>query len=151
MLRPFHLRWFGLPLLSSIFVFGDVYVFVLHTLIWFDVVSLFPVQFPAASIVDARGCLNSFLPASFPPTCFFTWVLLVCRHPGFFYPIWEQQAAISSFLSWLFFNSFFINSLLTLSLHSPSLFAGKRKMFVALLWWWTLLASTWMWGVLFGP
>lgn len=102
--------------LSSVFVFGGVYVFVLHTLIWFDVVSLFPVQFPAASIVDARGCLNIFLPASFPPACFFTWVLLVCRHPGFFYPIWEQQAVISSFLSWLFFNSFFINSVLTLSL-----------------------------------
>jgi len=105
--------------------------------------SFWPRPAPCCPCSGCHRMLEHLLLPSFPPTCFSTQVLLAYRHPGFFYPIWEQQAAISSFLSDFFFNSFFHKLFSLWVFHSLSLFPGKRKAYIALLWCWVSFSTVW--------
>lgn len=75
--------------LILLFSFGT-YVFVLHAVLGLGLVSLVSVDFALRAVSFPLRLLVS------PPACF------ACRLHGFFYPIWERQADLSSFFPVVF-------------------------------------------------
>lgn len=108
------------------FFFWDVYVFTRCTLIWFGLVWF--LWFPLGSRLPPPQialCWSVFKqppgPLSFPPACVYTWWFFFFfsgRQRGFFYPVFGTASRYSrGFLfSWLFCNSLFRDSVLTLRL-----------------------------------